>query len=147
MGRVGRAVRGVDPRSPTLERNQAVIYGYKCPECKQTYISHMRGDRLDRECSVCGHSPLHRDFSGISLQRPMEEHWNATVNQPISSNKQFDEALKRETERMSVYTQVDQKLERIDPEQAMVGVTPEGLESTNRERMKRQQKPIDLDRL
>ena len=77
----------------------------------------------------------------------MEEHWNATVNQPISSNKQFDEALKRETERMSVYTQVDQKLERIDPEQAMVGVTPEGLESTNRERMKRQQKPIDLDRL
>lgn len=124
-----------------------MIYGYKCPVCKQTFIAKERTDRLSRLCTECGHSPLHRDFSGIAVERPMQEHWNATVNKPISSMRQFDAELRRKSDEMSHYTQVDQRLERLDPDAAMKGVTDSGLESTNDDRIRRGVKSIDLDKL
>lgn len=122
------------------------IFGYKCPKCKQTYTSSERADRIDHICR-CGHTPLHRDFSGISIAPAMQEHWNTTLNRPISSMQQFKDGLKIEGERLSAYTQVEQRLEVLDPEQAKVGVTDEGLEATNRKRVGQGQKAINLDRL
>lgn len=123
------------------------IYGYKCPECQQTYTSEERGDRLHVNCHVCNHSPLHRDYSGIAVKKPMQEHWNGTVNMPIRSEQQFKEQLKIRGEELSQYTQVEQRLEMLEPEQAMAGVTEEGLDSTNRVRVARGLKPIDLNKL
>jgi len=77
----------------------------------------------------------------------MEEHWNGTVNMPIRSEAQFKEQLKVRSEELSSYTGVEQRLEMLEPEQAMQGVTAEGLDSTNRQRVKRGLNPINLDRL
>lgn len=123
------------------------IYGYKCPMCGQTYESTRRQDRLAEVCHVCGGHPLHRDFSGISITPPMQEHWNQTVDQPISSQRQFNDALARQGERLSEYTQVEQDLQPVDPEQARLGVTEEGLDSTNRQRVAQGMKPIRLSQL
>lgn len=123
------------------------IYGYKCPSCEQTYTSEERADRLHINCHVCDHTPLHRDFRGIAVRKQMQEHWNGTVNMPIRSEHQFKEQLKIRSEELSSYTGVEQRLEMLEPEQAMAGVTPEGLDSTNRERVRRGLKPIDLSKL
>ena len=121
-----------------------IIYGYKCPKCSQTYTSYERADRIEESCQVCNYSPLHRDFSGLAVHRPMQEHWNKTVDRPISSQRQFNAALREESDRLSRYTGVEQDLQPIDPEQARMGVTEEGLESTNRVRVKRGMNPIKL---
>lgn len=120
------------------------IYGYKCPHCGQTYTSETRADRLPIRCHVCDHPQLHRDYSGIAVRRPMAEHWNGTVNMPIRSEAQFKEQLKIRSEELSRYTGVEQRLEMLDPEQAKQGVTEEGLDSTNRVRVARGMKPIEL---
>jgi hypothetical protein len=77
----------------------------------------------------------------------MEEHLNATTGTVIRSEHQFKEELKALSEANSLYTGVEQRLEPLDPEQARQNVTAEGLDSTNRVRMARGQKPIDLDKL
>jgi len=120
------------------------VYGYKCPECQQTYTSEQRGDRLPVECHICGHSPLHRDYRGIAVHRPMLEHMNATVGKPISDMKQFKDELARKSEQLSEYTQVEQRLEVLEPEAAKQGVTEEGLDSTNRVRVSKGLSPIKL---
>ena len=58
--------------------------------------------------------------------------------------KQFKDALKIRGEELSRYTQVEQDLQPLDPEQAKVGVTEEGLDSTNRVRVAQGMKPIKL---
>lgn len=122
-----------------------MIYGYKCPQCKQTYTSIQRADRIEQSCTVCQHSPLHRDFSGIVTIPPMQEHWNKSVDQPISSQRQFEAALRRKSDELSTYTGVEQDLQPLDPEQARTGVTGQGLDSTNRDRVARGMKPINID--
>lgn len=124
-----------------------MIYGYKCPVCRQTYTSIQRADRIEQACTQCSHSPLHRDFSGIQLSPPMQEHWNKTVDQPISSQRQFNDALRRKSDELSVHHRVEMDLQPIDPEQAKQGVTAEGLDSTNRGRVNHGLKPINLDSL
>lgn len=130
------------------------MYEYKCPDCGQRYHSDQRGDRLrvtlphdplTEGCHTCGqtHSPMVRVF-GFQYIAPMPEHWNKTVDRPISSMKQFKDALAREGERLSTYTQVEQDLQPLDPEQAKQGVTEEGLDSTNRVRVAQGLKPIKL---
>lgn len=121
------------------------IYGYRCPVCDQTYTSSERCDRLAEPCRTCTHDgPLHRDYRGLAIHRPMLEHMNATLGKPISDMKQFNRELSRKSDELSAYTGVDQKLELLDPEQAKAGVTMEGLDSTNRERVKRGLKAIEL---
>lgn len=123
-------------------------YGYKCPECGQTYTSETRCDRLPWPCHTCPHpGPLHRDYSGLAIRRPMAEHMNATTGTVIRSEHQFKEELKRLSEEKSLYTGVESRLEMLEPEQARQGVTAEGLDSTNHSRVQRGLKPIDLDRL
>jgi len=123
---------------------EVTVYGYRCPQCRQTYTSEVRGDRLDVVCHVCVHPRLHRDYSGIAVNRPMAEHWNSTVNMPIRSEAHFREELKVLSEANSLYTGVEQRLEILDPEQAKQGVTEEGLDATNRVRVASGRPPIKL---
>lgn len=131
------------------------MYEYKCPDCGQRYHSDERGDRLNlgfdaatetqRGCHTCGqtHSPMVRVF-GFQYVAPMQEHWNKSVDRPISSMRQFKDALKEQGEHLSKYTQVEQDLQPLDPEAARVGVTEEGLDSTNRQRVAKGLKAIKL---
>ncbi len=124
-----------------------MIFGYKCPVCKQSYVSKERADRLDRICVGCGHTPLHRDYSGISLQRPMQEHYNASVNAVVSSPRGFYDALKRREQEASEYDGLDHDFQPIDiSDPAAVGVNGVGLDATQDARRREGLKPIDLDR-
>lgn len=135
------------------------IYEYKCPECDQHYTTtKVRADRLNlnehtwsaylehgRTCSYDG--PMVRVFS-FSMERPLQEHWNATVNKPIRDNKQFDRELRRMADEASEYAGIEQRYERVDPEDTQsLGITSAGLESTNRVRVAQGLKPINLDQL
>lgn len=124
------------------------MYEYKCPGCESRVVSGQRGDRLQQSCRYCGHpGPLVRRFS-ISIERPMPEHFNGSVNRVVSSNRQYDRELARVSEEHSSYLNMDVKYERVDGEDTKsLGVTGEGLDSTNRVRMAQGMRPINTDAL
>lgn len=136
-----------------------MMYEYKCPECDQRYLTqHVRADRLyrtemptsacinhDTACSYDG--PFVRVFS-FSVKPMMQEHWNATVNKPIRSEQHFRDELKRMGEAASEYDGFDHDYQPVDPEDTKsLGVTAEGLDATNRVRVKEGKAPINLDAL
>lgn len=104
------------------------IFEYACPECDARVISTKRGDRLQQVCVCCAFpGPLRRRFS-ISIPKQLPEHFNHSVGQVITSNRQFDEALKRKSAEMTEYTGIPHQLERVDSDDPKsLGVTREGL--------------------
>lgn len=126
-----------------------MIYEYKCPTCKQILqTARHRGDRLNIECPYCGsHDPARRVFS-FAMQRPMQEHWNKSVNKPIRDMKQYKRELARKSDEASEYAGIEHRFEPIDPEDTKaLGVTAEGLDYTNRARVAQGLKPINIDAL
>lgn len=70
---------------------------------------------------------------------------NGTTMTPIRSQQQFNESLKKMSEHASEYTGIEHQYESVDPyDHATLGVTSEGLDATNRVRVAKGQKPIDL---
>jgi DNA-directed RNA polymerase subunit RPC12/RpoP len=121
-----------------------MIYEYKCPVCGWRTTSTERGDRLQgRVCHQCGHrGPMHRVFS-ISVRPAMQEHFNPTVGKPISSMRQFDDELKRKSEEYTLRTGIEAKFVSHDPHEAKsLGVTNEGLDSTNAKRAEQGLRPV-----
>lgn len=122
------------------------IYAYKCPQCGQTYdTTDGPMDRLPLPCSVCEHpGPLHRSFQ-LQVQRPMLEHWNATLHKPISDMRQFKDGLKAQGEAAAEYTGIETDYQPIDPSDTKaLGVTGEGLDETNRVRVREGKTAINL---
>jgi len=114
-----------------------VIYGYRCRSCGLVEDSVRRGDSLG-SCFTpgCG-GELRRDFSGIRFDKVMQEHYNKTLNRPVSSLRAFDEAMKVESAIASERTGMEHRFERVDPtDKVALGVTDEGMDATNRERRK-----------
>lgn len=116
-----------------------MIYEYKCPACN----THLHTNRHGIEGTACEHctAPIKRVYS-FAVQRPMAEHFNATVGKPIGSNRQFDEALKVKSAEMTERLGFEQRYVRIDPEQA--GATQEGMEATYREQVATGQRETKL---
>jgi len=114
-----------------------VIYGYRCRECNLTEDSTRRADSIGA-CTTPGcQGFLRRDFSGIRFDKVMQEHYNKSLNRPVSSLRAFDEAMKIESAIASERTGMEHKFERVDPtDKAALGVTDEGMDATNRERRK-----------
>lgn len=122
-----------------------MIYEYKCPVCGWRDTSTQRGDRLERVCVGCGHRTLHRVFS-VGVRRPMQEHWNPTVNAPVSSMRQFEDMLKAKSEEYTLRTGIEARFVPHDPQDAKaLGVTNAGLDSTNKVRATKGLKPIVVD--
>jgi Zn ribbon nucleic-acid-binding protein len=120
-----------------------MIYEYKCPACGQREMDPERADRLHRACVRCGHSPLHRRFS-ISVRPSMQEHFNPTVGRHVSSMRQFEDALKQESENYTLRTGIEAKFVPHDPHDAKaLGVTHEGLDATNRVRVAQGLRPVE----
>jgi hypothetical protein len=134
----------------------AVIYEYKCPECDQRYLTEFRGDRLnlwqvnfsaalkhDRACDYNGEMLRVFSFSVVPM---LQEHWNASLNKPITSDRHFREELKRASEEAFLYDGFDHDYQPVDSEDTKsLGVTAEGLDHTNRARVAEGKKPINLD--
>ena len=113
-----------------------MIYAYKCRACGFVCESSKRGDVINWPHDNCDHLPT-RDFSGIRFDKVMQEHYNKSLNRPVSSLRAFDEAMKVESAIASERTGMEHRFERVDPtDKAALGVTDEGMDATNRERRK-----------
>jgi putative FmdB family regulatory protein len=110
------------------------LYEYKCRSCGriESTIVH-RGDVL-RDCDHCVGGRFTRLFS-IAVQRPMHEHFNPTVGQVVSSNRQFDDLLKQKSDEATERTGIEHRFVRHDPGDAKaIGVTDAGLDHSNKVR-------------
>lgn len=107
------------------------LYAYRCPntDCSYEHLDHRRGDRLPLACPQCQHpGPLHRRFS-VSVHRPMQEHWNTSVNAPVSSMRDFREKLKAAGEEYTLRTGIETNYQPVDiSDTKALGVTSEGIE-------------------
>lgn len=113
-----------------------MIYAYACKPCRITAsVHHPLGQHPDSMvCAGCG-GRMGRDYSGVSVHRPMPEHFNSTVGKSISSMRQFDDELKRKSEEYTLRTGIEARFVSHDPSDAKaLGVTHEGLDATNRVR-------------
>lgn len=123
-----------------------MIYGYKCRRCGQHYESETRADALD----PCQHltnfgrcrGAITRDYSGIGIARPFVEHYNASVGAPVRSKADFKEKLHVMGEQYTEMSGIPTNYQPIDMDDTRtLGVTEEGLDVTNRERVDRQGLP------
>lgn len=92
-----------------------------------------------------GPSPFPHDGCGMfqrvwtvpNLKRAMTAHWNPSVGQYISSEQEFNEALKRGSEEMSRKTGMDHNFVAVDPNDTKsLKVNEDNLEATHREHAK-----------
>lgn len=112
-----------------------MIYGYRCRTCNLEVDSTERGNTLGA-CPNCPTGELRRLFV-VRTETMVHEHYNATLNRVVSGNRDFDEGLKRESERVSLYTGMEHRFERVDPsDRAALGVTEQGIDDSNRIRSK-----------
>jgi hypothetical protein len=136
------------------------IYGYECRECGQAYDSEYHGSVLqvidlargftggdavfvNKEC-VCGHGEIKRKYS-LAIHRPMMAHFNTSVGTEISSDRQFRDELKRKSEEQFLRTGIPADYVPADPAETRKAAEAsgyEGLESTNRQRVRDGLKPI-----
>lgn len=112
-----------------------MIYSYKCKQCNHETDSKHRGDTLATHNIWCQCGGEYRRRFIIRTDAVIQEHFNNTLQRPISSNKQFDEALKVESARASLQTGMEHRYERVDPtDRKTLGVTEQGIDQSNRVR-------------
>jgi putative FmdB family regulatory protein len=125
------------------------LYEYRCPDCNSRSVSETRADRLDGMCPRCG-PRTHRRVFGFNHKPGMEQHWNTTVGQPISSMTQFNDALKQASEAAAreqiVYTAdgepvripgVESNFQPLEwGDHAAFGATGDGIAESNSKRSK-----------
>ena len=121
----------------------SIIFEYKCPECGHRVISHVRGDRLEADCDHCDpDGPVPRVFRrvfSVSVQRPMQEHFNHTVGKPISDPKQFARELRLKGEQYTAETGIPTNYQPVDMrDKEALGVTDAGLDETRRRQRNRE---------
>lgn len=102
-------------------------FEYRCPECENRVISSVRGDRLDADCPHCGEPREFRRVFSVQIQRPMQEHFNNTVNMPISDPRQFARELRRKGDEYTERTGIETNYQPVDlDDRAALGVTDVG---------------------
>lgn len=114
------------------------IYEYRCPDCDNYSELSLTIDEYSGiemvECN-CG-SAMVRIFS-FSVKPIMVEHMNRTTGQLVSSEKQFADQLKRQSEEASIRTGIEHNFVPVDTQdKATLGVTDAGLRETYDRRKK-----------
>lgn len=113
------------------------IYAYKCRTCGQRYESEERANVLHVECQTldCMGAPT-RDYSGIQVNRGMKEHWNPSVNAPVTSEKDYATKLRISGEQYTEKTGIETRYVPVDwSDTKALGITEEGLDATNKRRV------------
>lgn len=113
-----------------------MIYEYRCRKCGNKAYRTKPADSAGR-CDGCVDGELKRDFSSIAVAHVMQEHWNHTVNKPISDMGQFKRELKRAGAEAEARTGMPNDYQPVDKSEfgSVLGMTEEGLDSTNRLRV------------
>ena len=110
-----------------------MIYGYKCRICGKEQDSDARSNTLGR-CPQCLVGELKRKYS-IRTNAVIHSHMNATTGTVVSGNRDFDEQMRRQSDRVSEYTGMEHRFERVDPSnKEALGVTDQGIDESNRVR-------------
>lgn len=114
------------------------IHAYKCRLCDYEAES-FRNENPLMACPNCSAGALTKNYQ-VAVQRPMSEHFNETVGQPIASMREFKEALKRGGDEFMERT--GQTVDYQPRDWSELGGTNEHLDSTNRVRVAAGQKPL-----
>lgn len=118
------------------------IYGYQCASCGATVDSPERADNLGLH-DLCG--GLLKRLWRVNFGTVMQEHFNATVGKPISDGRQFERELRRMSEERTAATGIEHRFAPVDPtDTKTLGVTNEGLEATNAQRVSNGLKPVHV---
>ena len=118
------------------------IYAYRCRTCGAEVDSETRTSVL----GACPNCPgeLRRSYQ-VSMEKIVHGHYSPTVSAYVSGNRDFDEKLKRESERISIYQGTEARFERIDPsDKSALGVTEQGIDSSNRIRRQQGLPPLKV---
>lgn len=135
------------------------LYEYRCRECGSTQLMEARGDHLAPDIhwtrvDVDGHPEGGRSYCrglmrrvwSVQVAPVMQEHFNTTVQRPVSSMRQFERELRRASDVASEETGIEHRFAPVDPtDRKALGVTDEGLDATNRQRAARGQRPVPLN--
>jgi hypothetical protein len=92
-------------------------------------------------CPECG-ATLKRDYSTVQLAPVMQEHYNPSVNKPISSTRQLMDEFKRKSDEASEQTGIEHRYVPADVKD--LGGTDAGLDATNARRVKQGMKPLTV---
>ena len=108
------------------------VYEYRCPRCGTRVTSLSRDNFLAQTCLGCGYTEgLKRVFS-FAFKPLMHEHFNHTVNQPISDMRQFRAALSEKSERATEETGIPHNFQPVEwGDRVKLGVTNEGIPESN----------------
>lgn len=114
------------------------IYEYKCPYCNYRVPSLERADKLHvEECPSCGFSGDYKRVFGFAMKPIMHEHFNRSVQKPISSMKQYADELKRKSDEESARDGMERRYVPVDlGDPGAIGVSNEGIHESNIERAK-----------
>lgn len=116
-------------------------YTYQCTKCgavDERWLSfsehdafrtlHPSGYECDWHCS----GTMKQVFE-VNVNLGMREHYSDQLDMHVSSDRQFNDALKRQAEEYSARTGMDVTYETVDPtDAAAAGATDVGLESQER---------------
>lgn len=112
------------------------VYEYECPYCgnRDDHFFTFDKSATTVHCPNC-RVPMTKRYS-VNFQRPMPDHWNRTVGAPVSSRRQFEDHLKRQSEEATLRTGIEHNYQPVDlGDRDALGVTEEGLESTRRQQV------------
>lgn len=109
------------------------VYEYKCSMCGREWQETLSIKRYSEmpapDCPQCD-IPMARVFS-FAIKTPMHEHINHTTGQLVSSERQFKDQLKRQSEEATLRTGIEHNFVPVDAkDKATFGVTNEGLDAT-----------------
>lgn len=112
------------------------LYGYRCRTCGATAESTRRdtsiGPCLDPNCP----GDLRRQFA-VNIRPSMQPHHNQASGTYVTNMGQFRDDLKRAGERQFIETGIESNLVPLDMhDNEATKVTGEGMDATNRQRVK-----------
>ena len=121
------------------------VYAYKCGNCKTKQDVDLPFGENPTEffCTICKNGQCKRDYSTIRTHRPMPTHMNPTTGMEVGSMRQFKDQLKVKSEEYFRRTGIEANFVPHDHNDTKaLGVTNEGLDSTNAVRAERGLRPV-----
>lgn len=108
------------------------LYDYKCKNCglvEEHFFHHSEKPSSIAPCTCGNQEGLKPVFTSVQLAAVMQEHYNPSVDQHVSSMRQYKDLLKRASEKHSLRTGIDCSF--VPADRSALGATDEGLDTTN----------------
>lgn len=119
------------------------LYDYKCRKCEHVeefFFHHSEKPAEVGPCLECGGPAMKPVFTSVQLAAVMQEHYNPSVDQHVSSMRQYKDLLKRASEKHSLRTGIDCSF--VPADRSALGATDEGLDTTNALRRQKGLPPV-----